>query len=68
MGLHERPRELNAMIQWLGAFTPESTDWPGNFSLLSVKASSEGSPRVSLYLRPVGFEVPGYPGAEKTAA
>lgn len=58
MGLRERPRELNAMLRWLGAFTPESGDWPGNFSVLSVKASPYGSPRVSLYLRPVEFEIP----------
>lgn len=58
MGLRERPRELNAMLRWLGAFTPEGGDWPGNFSVLSVKASPEGSPRVSLYLRPVEFEIP----------
>jgi hypothetical protein len=58
MGLSERPRELNAMLRWLGAFTPENDDWPGNFSVLSVKASKHGSPRVSLYLRPAEFELP----------
>ena len=58
MGLTERPRELNAMLRWLGAFTPESTDWPGNFSVLSIKVSPHGPPRVSLYLRPVEFEIP----------
>jgi len=58
MGLRERPRELNAMLRWLGAFTPESGNWPGNFSVLSVKASPHESPRVSLYLRPVEFEIP----------
>jgi hypothetical protein len=58
MGLAERPRELDAMMKWLAAFTPESGDWPGNFSVLSVKTSREGSPRVSLYLRPVEFEIP----------
>jgi hypothetical protein len=58
MGLRERPRELNAMLRWLGAFTPESTDWPGNFSVLSVRTSRHREqPRVSLYLRPVEFEV-----------
>ena len=57
MGLRERPRELNAMLRWLGAFTPESEDWPGNFSVLSVKTSVNGPPRVSLYLRPVEFEL-----------
>jgi hypothetical protein len=58
MGLRERPRELDAMLRWLAAFTPESGDWPGNFSVLSVKTSAEGPPRVSLYLRPVEFEIP----------
>jgi hypothetical protein len=58
MGLSERPRELDAMLRWLAAFTPESGDWPGNFSVLSVKTSAKGSPRVSLYLRPVEFEIP----------
>ena len=57
MGLSERPRELQAMIRWLNAFTPESGDWPGNFSVLSVRATPQSAPRVSLYLRPVEFEV-----------
>jgi hypothetical protein len=58
MGLTERPRELDAMLRWLNAFTPESGDWPGNFSVLSVRAfPGSSSPRVSLYLRPVEFEV-----------
>jgi hypothetical protein len=57
MGLAERPRELNAMLRWLNAFTPESEEWPGNFSVLSVRASAQAAPRVSLYLRPVEFEV-----------
>jgi hypothetical protein len=68
MGLSERPRELDAMLRWLAAFTPESGDWPGNFSVLSVKASPEGAPRVSLYLRPVEFEVPRSAGEEMPAA
>jgi hypothetical protein len=57
MGMSERPRELQAMIRWLNAFTPESGDWPGNFSVLSVRATARSAPRVSLYLRPVEFEV-----------
>jgi hypothetical protein len=57
MGLSERPRELQAMLRWLNAFTPESGDWPGNFSVLSVRTTPQSSPRVSLYLRPVEFEV-----------
>jgi hypothetical protein len=57
MGLTERPRELQAMLRWLNAFTPESGDWPGNFSVLSVRTNPDSAPRVSLYLRPVEFEV-----------
>jgi hypothetical protein len=57
MGLTERPRELQAMLRWLNAFTPESGDWPGNFSVLSMRATSTGTPRVSLYLRPIEMEV-----------
>ena len=57
MGLSERPRELQAMLRWLNAFTPESGDWPGNFSVLSVRVTPQSAPRVSLYLRPVEFEV-----------
>jgi hypothetical protein len=68
MGLSERPRELNAMIRWLNAFTPEDGDWPGNFSVLSVRTSPEGSPRVTLYLRPVEFEIPRSAGQEQPAA
>jgi hypothetical protein len=68
MGLNERPRELEAMLRWLAAFTPESGDWPGNFSVLSVKTSREGPPRVSLYLRPVEFEIPRIARADTAAA
>jgi hypothetical protein len=68
MGLSERPRELDAMLRWLAAFTPESGDWPGNFSVLSVKTSRTGAPRVSLYLRPVEFEISHDAGLELPAA
>ncbi len=57
LGLTERPRELQAMIRWLQAFTPEDRDWPGNFSVLSVRATRASAPRVSLHLRPAEFEV-----------
>src|SRR5262249_22687809 len=68
MGLNERPRELDAMLRWLAAFTPETGDWPGNFSALSLKTSREGPPRVSLYLGPVEFEIPRLGSAEMVAA
>jgi hypothetical protein len=57
LGMGERPRELQAMIRWLQAFTPEDRDWPGNFSVLSVRTTALSPPRLSLYLRPVEFEI-----------
>jgi hypothetical protein len=57
MGLSERPRELQAMLRWLNAFTPETEEWPGNFSVLSVRVTPRSPARVSLYLRPVEFEM-----------
>jgi hypothetical protein len=57
LGLTERPRELDALVRWLQAFTPENDDWPGNFSVLSVRTTAQAPPRVTLYLRPVEFEV-----------
>ena len=57
MGLTERPRELQAMLRWLNAFTPETEEWPGNFSVLSVRTHAQSAPRISLHLRPVEFEV-----------
>lgn len=68
MGLSERPRELNAMLRWLNAFTPEQEDWPGNFSVLSVRITPGTAPRVSLYLRPAEFEVSQQLQAQRPAA
>jgi hypothetical protein len=58
LGLSERPRELIALERWMAAFTPDDDVWPGRFSILSVRTSASVPPRVSLYLRPVEFEVP----------
>jgi hypothetical protein len=57
LGLAERPRQLHALGRWLRAFTPESYDWPGEFSVLSIRATPRTPARVSLYLRPADFEV-----------
>jgi hypothetical protein len=57
LGLSERPRQLHALGRWLRAFTPPSSDWPGDFSVLSVRTTPRTPARVSLYLRPVEFEV-----------
>jgi hypothetical protein len=57
LGLAERPQQLRALGNWLHAFTPESHDWPGKFSVLSIRITPRTPARVSLYLRPVEFEV-----------
>lgn len=57
LGLSERPRELTALERWMSAFTPEDDVWPGRFSILSVRTGASLQPRVSLYLRPVEFEL-----------
>lgn len=57
MGLAERPRALAALERWMGAFTPEDEHWPGRFSIISLRTDRASPPRVSLYLRPVEFEL-----------
>lgn len=57
MCLCERPRQLRALSRWLRAFTPRGFDWPGNFSVLSVRVTPRTGARVALYLRPAEFEV-----------
>jgi hypothetical protein len=57
LGLAERPRELHALGRFLRAFTPESQERPGNFSVLRVRTTPGMPARVSLGLRPVEFEI-----------
>jgi hypothetical protein len=57
MALAERPRELRSLEQWLQAFTPDSGEWPGHFSVMSVRVTRSNPARVSLYLRPIEFEL-----------
>ncbi|KRD41342.1 hypothetical protein ASE38_17195 [Cellulomonas sp. Root930] len=58
MGLAERPKGLAALERWMGAFTPEDEHWPGRFSIISLRTDARFPPRVSLYLRPIEFELP----------
>ncbi|QAY75976.1 hypothetical protein [Sphingosinicella sp. BN140058] len=58
MGLAERPRGLAALERWMSAFTPEDAHWPGRFSIVSLRTDANSPPRVSLYLRPIEFELP----------
>ncbi|WP_447755409.1 hypothetical protein [Sphingopyxis fribergensis] len=57
MNLRERPRELTALERFLEAFTPADGVWPGRFSVLGIKIAPSGPPKVSLFLRPVEFEI-----------
>jgi hypothetical protein len=57
MGLAERPQGLHALERWMSAFTPEDQHWPGRFSIISLRTSRSRAPRISLYLRPVEFEL-----------
>jgi hypothetical protein len=57
MNLRERPRELGALERFLEAFTPEDNVWPGRFSILGIRIGPNGPPKVSLFLRPIEFEI-----------
>jgi hypothetical protein len=57
LGLAERPRQLAALARWLEAFGMEDSGEPGSFSVLSVRASAESPARISLYVRPIEFEL-----------
>jgi hypothetical protein len=57
MNLRERPRELAALERFLEAFTPEDNVWPGRFSILGIRIGPNGPAKVSLFLRPVEFEI-----------
>jgi len=57
LGLAERPQQLRAMERWYEAFTPDDGNWPGNLSVLSVRVTRDMPARVSVYLRPVEFEL-----------
>ncbi|MGQ0538828.1 MAG: hypothetical protein ACT4R6_07785 [Gemmatimonadaceae bacterium] len=59
LALAERPRELRALDTWLAAFSPEAGERPGQFSVMSVRVTRSEPARVSLYLRPVEFELRG---------
>jgi len=57
MGMAERPAGLRALQRWMSAFTPEQAHWPGNFTIISLRTSRNQAPRVSLYLRPIEFDM-----------
>lgn len=57
LALAERPRQLSALQRWMVAFATDSDGSLGRFSVLSVRVTPTSSARVSLYLRPVEFEI-----------
>jgi len=57
LGISERPQKLHALGHWLRAFTPPSLEWPGDFSVLSLRVTPRTSAHVALYLRPKDLEV-----------
>lgn len=57
LGLAERPRQLAALERWLEAFGVEDAGQQGHFSVLSVRVTPQSPARISLYVRPIEFEM-----------
>lgn len=57
LGLAERPRQLAALERWLDAFGVEDAGEQGHFSVLSVRVTPKSPARISLYVRPIEFEM-----------
>lgn len=56
LGLSERPRQLTALTRWLDAFGMDTGD-EGHFSVLSIRVNPVSPARISLYVRPIEFEM-----------
>ena len=56
LGLSERPRQLAALARWLDAFGMDAGD-EGHFSVLSIRVNPVSPARISLYVRPIEFEM-----------
>jgi hypothetical protein len=59
LGLAERPRQVAALERWLAAFGVDDADEQGHFSVLSVNVTPRSQARVSLYVRPIEFQISG---------
>ena len=57
LGLAERPRQVAALERWLSAFGVEDASEQGHFSVLSVRVTPSSQARISLYVRPIEFEM-----------
>ena len=56
LGLAERPRQLAALSRWLEAFGMDAEE-QGHFSVLSIRVNPLSPARISLYVRPIEFEM-----------
>ncbi|KQR13079.1 hypothetical protein VC273_13340 [Xanthomonas nasturtii] len=57
LGLAERPRQLAALARWLDAFGMDDAEQQGHFSVLSIRVTPNSPARISLYVRPIEFEM-----------
>lgn len=57
LGLAERPRQVAALERWLTAFGVDDAAEQGHFSVLSVRVTPASPARISLYVRPIEFEM-----------
>lgn len=57
LGLAERPRQVAALERWLSAFGVDDASEQGHFSVLSVRVTPTSPARISLYVRPIEFEM-----------
>ncbi len=57
LGLAERPRQLAALSRWLDAFGMDDAGEQGHFSVLSIRVTPSSPARISLYVRPIEFEM-----------
>jgi hypothetical protein len=57
LGLSERPRQLQALTRWLDAFGVDDSGQQGHFSVLSIRVTPSSQARISLYVRPIEFEM-----------
>ena len=57
LGLAERPRQLAALTRWVEAFGVDEAEEQGHFSVLSIRVTPSSQARISLYVRPIEFEM-----------
>jgi len=57
MLLSDRPQSQRALRNWMQAMTPDDCASPGEISVMSFRVRPDLGARVSMYLRPVGYDV-----------